>query len=253
MLVGIVLRGSAFTFRTYDSKDDAVQLRWGRIFSVASVATPVVLGLCLCTVTSGRLTFGATLPRSFIERYVMPWATSSFAWSVGALTLALFAFIAATYLTVEARDDTLRNIFRRRALQSQGALVVLAVVTFATARSEAPMVFSGLTRGRVAVAMYVATVLTVVTTVVALRRRRHPLARFAVIAQASFIIWGWAWSQFPWLLPPAHTIAALAAPRITLKLALATLAIGTAILLPSFVYLFRVFKTGESAFERGKR
>ena len=54
-------------------------------------------------------------------------------------------------------------------------------------------------------------------------------------------------------LSPAHTIAALAAPRITLKLALATLAIGTAILLPSFVYLFRVFKTGESAFERGKR
>ena len=30
MLVGIVLRGSAFTFRTYDSKRDHVQRRWGR-------------------------------------------------------------------------------------------------------------------------------------------------------------------------------------------------------------------------------
>ncbi len=47
MLVGIVLRGSAFTFRTYDSARDVVQRRWGRIFSVASVATPVLLGLCL--------------------------------------------------------------------------------------------------------------------------------------------------------------------------------------------------------------
>ena len=35
MLVGIVLRGSAFTFRTYDDEHDAVQRRWGRIFAGA--------------------------------------------------------------------------------------------------------------------------------------------------------------------------------------------------------------------------
>ena len=44
MLVGIVLRGSAFTFRSYDSEHDAAQRRWGRIFSIASVMTPVLLG-----------------------------------------------------------------------------------------------------------------------------------------------------------------------------------------------------------------
>ena len=40
MLVGIVLRGSAFTFRTYDDEHDAVQRRWGRVFAVASLLTP---------------------------------------------------------------------------------------------------------------------------------------------------------------------------------------------------------------------
>ncbi len=47
MLVGIVLRGSAFTFRSYDDEHDAAQLRWGRIFSSASVMTPLLLGICM--------------------------------------------------------------------------------------------------------------------------------------------------------------------------------------------------------------
>src|SRR6476659_10900712 len=52
MLVGIVLRGSAFTFRTYDSQHDATQRRWGRIFASASVLTPVLLGICIGAVAS---------------------------------------------------------------------------------------------------------------------------------------------------------------------------------------------------------
>src|SRR5450432_3610702 len=33
MLIGIVLRGSAFIFRSYGSNHDAAQLRWGRVFA----------------------------------------------------------------------------------------------------------------------------------------------------------------------------------------------------------------------------
>ena len=255
MLVGIVLRGSAFTFRTYDSSRDTVQRRWGRIFSVASVATPVLLGLCLGAVAAGRVPLGrfaprAAVPASFVQRFIEPWAASPFAWAVGLLALALFAFLAASYLTVEAREPELQAVFRRRALQSQGALLATALLTVALAAREAPLVFEGLTRGSVALGMHAVTGLTAVTAIVALRRRRFQLARLAAAAQASFILWGWAWSQFPWLLPPDASITSLAAPRVTLSLVLAVLAVGTAILLPSFVYLFRVFKTGGTAFER---
>ena len=54
MLIGIVLRGSAFTFRTYDDQHDAAQRRWGRIFASASLVTPVLLGVCIGAVASGR-------------------------------------------------------------------------------------------------------------------------------------------------------------------------------------------------------
>lgn len=257
MLIGIVLRGSAFTFRTYDSSRDAVQRRWGLIFSIASIATPVVLGLCLGTVSSGRLPLlsaGAAAPSlaetTFVERYVAPWATSPFAWLVGLFTLVLFALLAATYLTVEAKTAEMQRIFRIRAMRMQGALLVVAMVTMAVASREAPLIYEGLTSGSVALGMHTITAISAGVSLYALRSHAYSTARIAVAAQGSCIVWAWAWSQFPFLLPPDGRIETLAAPRITLIVVLVVLAVGTAILLPSFVYLFRVFKSGETAFER---
>lgn len=252
MLVGVVLRGSAFTFRTYDSKRDAVQRRWGRIFSVASLLTPIVLGVCLGAVASGAVpmrTPEAAAALSFTARFIDPWFASPFPWAVGALTLLLFAFLAASYLTVEAPEGPLRDVFRRRAQQSQLALLVTALATLVVARAADPLLFAGLTRGRAALAMHGVTALAVATSLWALAKGHFQVARLAAAAQASFILWGWAWTQFPWLIPPDRTITALAAPRITLQLTIGALGIGTAILLPSFVYLFRIFKRGETVFD----
>ncbi len=254
MLIGIVLRGSAFTFRTYDSSRDAVQHRWGRIFSIASIATPVLLGLCLGAVAAGRVPSrgepASAASMTFAERYLDPWAASPFAWAVGFLTLALFAFLAATYLTVEAPDRELRDTFRRRALQTQAALLLGAVATIALSSADAPLVYAGLTKGSTALRMHIVTAIAAIASIVALVRRSYRLARLAAAAQATFILWGWAWSQYPLLIPPNLSISALAAPHATLRIVLTVLAVGTVILLPSFVYLFRIFKSGGTAFEQ---
>src|SRR5947209_4342744 len=55
MLIGIVLRGSAFIFRSYGSDHDAAQLRWGRVFAIASIVTPVLLGMCIGAVATGAV------------------------------------------------------------------------------------------------------------------------------------------------------------------------------------------------------
>jgi hypothetical protein len=55
LLFGIVLRGAAFTFRTYDRPEDKVQVRWGLVFSSSSVLAPVVLGVVVGAIASGRL------------------------------------------------------------------------------------------------------------------------------------------------------------------------------------------------------
>ena len=53
VLIGIVLRGSAFVFRAYGpERHDWI---WGRVFAVASVATPLFLGVIVGAITEGKL------------------------------------------------------------------------------------------------------------------------------------------------------------------------------------------------------
>jgi len=252
MLIGIVARGSAFTFRTYDSKRDSVQRRWGTAFAIASVVTPVLLGVCVGAIASGAVDAppGGHVPAGGMwELFVAPWLTP-FAFAVGFLTLALFAFLAATYLTVEAEDAELREDFRRRALAAAGAVFVTAAVALLLARRDELRIGRGLTETSWAAAVHVATAVAAGGAIAALWTRRYKLARVAAAGQASLILWGWAAAQYPYMIPPTRTIAELAAPPVTLRLALLLLGGGTVLLIPSFWYLYHVFKGPGTAFQR---
>jgi cytochrome d ubiquinol oxidase subunit II len=74
-------------------------------------------------------------------------------------------------------------------------------------------------------------------------KRRYHLARVAAAGTVVLILAGWGLAQYPYILPPDLTIAAAAAPRITLELALTAVIVGGLVLFPSLAYLLRVFKT----------
>ena len=244
MLIGIVLRGSAFTFRGYGTEADQAQHRWGRIFSVASVVTPVLLGIIIGTVAAGRLTMPAG-SQDFSEAYVRPWLTP-FTVAVGLFALALFAFLAAVYLTVESRDLELRDDFRRRALMAGGAVFVTAMgalLLSSRGDSGAPLMWEGLIHSPWALMLQAGTAVSAISALVALWKRRYLVARVAAAAQVSLILWGWALAQYPYIVPPDLTIADAAAPAVTLKLVLGALGLGAVLLIPSLYYLFRIFKT----------
>lgn len=259
MLIGIVLRGSAFAFRSYGSSDDAPQRRWGRVFSVASLLTPLLLGVCIGAIASGRI--GTMLDHvargapgeSFASLYLLPWL-SPFTIAVGALALALFAFLAATYLTVEAADDALREDFRRRALFAAIAVFVTAFLALLLARSRAPRVSAGLIASAWALPLHVLTAVAAIGAILALWFRRWHVARIAAAAQVSLILWGWAAAQAPYLVPPSLTVENAAAPRRTQLVFLIALALGALVLFPSMTYLFRLFKTarGHEAVPNGR-
>jgi cytochrome bd ubiquinol oxidase subunit II len=240
MLVGIVLRGSAFTFRTYDSQHDAVQRRWGRIFASASVITPVLLGVSIGAVASGRV--GAEPGGGFAQRFVEPWLTP-FALSVGLLALTLFAFLAAVFLTLETRDRKLSDDFRYRALLSGVAVFFASALVLLLSHAAAPLVRSGLMGSTWSIPLHLATGLAAVAVFTTLWLRRYRLARLAAGLQVTLIFWGWPLAQYPFVLPPTHTIANSAAGGPTLRATLIVLAGGAVFLLPSLWYLFQVFKT----------
>jgi cytochrome bd ubiquinol oxidase subunit II len=240
MLVGIVLRGSAFTFRTYDSQHDAAQRRWGRIFSSASVITPILLGVSIGAVAAGQV--GKQNEGGFVQQFISPWLTS-FSLSVGLLTLVLFAFLAAVYLTLESTDRELCEDFRRRALGSGLVVFFASALVLLLSGQAAPLVRRGLTDSPWALALHLLTAAAAIAVLVALWFRRYALARLAVGLQVSLILWGWALAQYPFLLPPTFTVRNSAASDPTLRLTLIVLAVGGAVLLPSLWYLFKVFKT----------
>jgi cytochrome d ubiquinol oxidase subunit II len=245
VLIGIVLRGSAFTFWRYGGHGDETQRHWGVVFAVASLITPLLLGTTVGAIASGALGDGGRgTGEGFYRVYVAPWL-NPFTLSVGVFALVAFAFLAAAYLTVEARERELQEDFRRRALAAGVALGGVAAVALLLSGRYAPSVREGLVMAAWALPLHAVTAAAAVTALAALWRRRWRLARLAAAAQVSLILWGWALGQYPAVVPPDLTIAAAAAPAATLRLVLGALALGAAVLLPSLSYLFRVFKRAE--------
>jgi cytochrome d ubiquinol oxidase subunit II len=239
MLVGIVLRGSAFTFRSYGAEDDAGERRWGRVFAVASLVTPVTLGICVGAVAAGRI---RVRDGRVTSGFVGSWL-GLFPLTVGLLTLVLFSFLAAVYLTREAEDEALRSDFRARALAAGLVTGVLAFAALAVSRTEAAPMWLGLVQHRWSLAFHVLTGAAAVAALAALATRRYALAQAAAIAQVTLILWGWGAAQLPFVVPPDLTFAATAAPPAVLRAVLGALAVGAVVLVPSMVYLFRVFKS----------
>ena len=241
VLIGIVLRGSAFTFWRYGADEE--QRNWGMVFAIASLMTPLLLGTTAGAIASGAVGDGGWGSGDFYGTYVAPWL-NPFALSVGMFALIAFAFLAAVYLTLEARDREVREDFRRRALASGVGLFLAAVVVLLLSLNRAPRVREGLIFAAWAVPLHLLTAAAAITALVALWARRWRVARVAAAAQVSLILWGWALSQYPYILPPDLSIANAAAPAATLRLVLAALVAGAVLLLPSLYYLFRIFKMG---------
>jgi len=246
VLIGIVLRGSAFTFWRYGADEE--QRHWGVVFAIASLITPLLLGTTAGAIASGAVVDGGQ-GDGFYTLYVAPWL-KPFPLSVGLFALIAFAFLAAVYLTLEARERELQEEFRRRALASGGALFLGAVVALLFSLNGAPRVRDGLIFAAWALPLHLLTAAAAITALAALWVRRWRVARAAAVMQVSLILWGWALSQYPYILPPDLSIASAAAPRATLRLVLGAVAVGAVVLLPSLYYLFRVFKGSQSSVVR---
>lgn len=238
ILIGIVLRGSAFTFRSYDRRADNVQRRWGRIFASASLLTPILLGVVVGALASGEINIkDGVVTTGFWRAWLAP-----FPFAVGLFALALFAFLAAVYLTLETADAELQEDFRRRALAAAVTVGLLALLVFLLSGAGAPALRHKLAASWWTWPLQIATGGAALGAMAGLWLRRYRLARYCAAAQVSLILWGWGAAQFPYLVAPDLTLYNAAAPQITLRLLWWALVAGALLLFPSFYYLFRVFK-----------
>lgn len=238
-LIGIVLRGAGFIFRTHAPGSEGMDTRlWSRVFSISSLLTPFFLGAAAAAVAGGQIHTSGVTPADLLTGWISPFSVA-----VGIMAVAQCATLAAVYLTVEAqgrKEDDFAASYRIKALISSGLVSVLGIVCVALSVTAAPWLWNGLLTHAF---LYVGgTVLMGLLVLIMLILRRYRLASLFVILETGLMLISWGVSQYPYLIPPHLTIEQAANSPAMITTMLVAMLIGMAIVLPSLFYLFRIFK-----------
>ncbi|MDQ3700521.1 MAG: cytochrome d ubiquinol oxidase subunit II [Chloroflexota bacterium] len=238
ILVGVILRGASFVFRAHGREAAGTSLGWGRVFGIASAVTPLLLGACLGALSAGhvRVEEGAVLAGSTLA-WLRPFPIVT-----GFLALAVCAYLAAVYLTIETEGQPeVQADFRRRALWVWCIAGALSVAAIAVAAVDAPRLWGRLTAAPAAGALLAGALLAPASGA-AMWRRRYAIARVLAVGQVVVLLSGWALAQWPYIIYPDVTLHGAAAPVASLRAVALTLPFGLGLLLPSLWLLFAVFK-----------
>lgn len=240
LLIGLILRAVSFVMRAYVIQSEWAHESWRLIFALSSIVVAMMLGVCIGAVSSGTIRVQVHTGLVLTDGYAAWWAPFPFA--VGLLILALFAFLAAVYLIHETDEVALQEDFRLRALIAGGGVFVLAWVCFALAGEGAPLIREGLWHRVWSIPFQGVTGMMSTAALCALWMRWYTPARVLAVVQAVLLILGWGMAQFPFVVAPDLTLENAAASDAVLQPVLIVLGIGLVILIPSFLYLYRVFK-----------
>jgi cytochrome bd ubiquinol oxidase subunit II len=240
-VIGIVLRGSSFVFKTHGIIRSSRTARMlSRIFSVGSIMTPFFLALTGAAIASGVIVIQNT--SQIVTNPGSDWLTP-FTLVVGVLALCLCVTISAIYLTVEAtsRGETeLAEAFRRRGLIAGALTAVFGLLGLILSPSEAAFLWHGMLDK--AIPFVVVTMLVGVAMAAALWFRRYVWARVLVVLLTAGLLLSWGVSQYPYIIPPDVTDATASSPLETQQFLLVGIIIALIIVIPSLWFLFYVFK-----------
>jgi cytochrome d ubiquinol oxidase subunit II len=233
---GVIARGSAFAFRKTVT---AVWQRraFGAAFAASSVITPFFLGAAAGAVAAGRVPSGEGKGNAITTWW------NPVSGMTGALAVTVCAYLAAVYLTADARradDQTLVAQFRTRALAAGIAAGVIAGGGLFLLHRDAPTLAHGLAhRG---LPLVVISAAAGVASLALLFRRRFLTARITAATAVTAVLWAWGAAQYPTLLQPDLTITAAAATRPVLTATLISLGVGAVLLVPSLIWLYAIFQ-----------
>ena len=236
--LGIVIRGAAYAVSAGTSGPRQVR-DLDFVSAISSIVTPFALGACLGGIASGRVPYGKA-HRDLVSSWLNP--TSAV---VGALAIAISAYLAAVYLCDDAQrrgELSLVAPCRRRALGAGTVAGLLALAGLGVLQRDAHQLYRELIAGPGLPAVIVSGVAGV-SGIWLLLRRRFQLARLAAALAVAATVAGWALAQQPQFLP-GLTVEQAAAPRATLIAVIIAVAGGGTVVIPSLVVLLRLSVAG---------
>lgn len=233
---GVIARGSAFAFR-HEVKKLWQQRIFGATFALSSIITPFFFGAIAGAVASNRVPVGVGHGDQ-LTSWLNPVSMAT-----GLLAVVVCAYLAAVYLTADARrsgDLTLVKQFRRRAMGAGIAAGIVAVGGLLFLYNYAPTLgHELLTKGLLLVLL---SGFAGIVTLVLLYARYFVLSRVVAAVAVVAVLWGWALSQYPYMLSPGLSIQQAASEPSVLTAVLISFLIGAVFLIPSLFLLYRLFQ-----------
>lgn len=249
LLLGIVLRGTAFTFRHYDAVHDRSQSYYSFVFKLSSIIAPLFLGIITGALILGRIDQNAV---SFYDAYIAPWF-NVFSFVLGVFTCCLFAFLAAIYLIGEANTAVIRSHFLRIARNANIATVLTGGLVFLMAELNGLPLASMFWRSTGALLAIGLATLSLPLLWWILLKEHVVFPRLLAGFQTLMILGAWFWEQYPVFLRYANGeylgLINSAAPEATLRQLGLALIVGSLLILPALFYLMKTFKVKPSGVE----
>lgn len=245
VLVGIVARGCAFTFRYYDTSR-TYRRTYTRIFAYSSLWTTFFLGVLGASSVAGLIKPEA---KTYGELFLDPWL-NPFCISLGLFTACFCTMLAAIFLVGEADDIELTRILRRKAKIALVVTSIMAPLPLLTAHWIDRPLFSMIIQHPSSLLFFALAILLVPCVWFSLNRSTWTTrARILSVMLVGSIIISWFMAQYPTALYYAAdsqrvslSFQEAAAPPATLRVLVGGLVIGSLCIFPALGYLFKIFK-----------
>ncbi len=245
VLLGIIMRGTAFTFRHYDVHQGRSHKYYTILFHVSSFITPIFLGMVLGAMILGRITFDQS--EGFYKMFMAPWL-NWFCFTMGIFSACLFAYLASVFLVGETKVPWERMRYAKLSKYSMIGTMILGLLVFIIAGAEGHSLTKTFWHSVPSIVMLLIAALLcpVIWHFLNKEKNKTVYLRIGTGIQVTAILLGWFYIQFPVLIEVKNaselTFYNTQAPQATLEQLLIALIAGLLLIIPGFVFLFRIFK-----------
>ncbi|MBC8052342.1 MAG: cytochrome d ubiquinol oxidase subunit II [Sphingobacteriaceae bacterium] len=242
MLIGIIARGTAFTFRHYDAVVDDMQHIYNKIFVYSSFITPLFLGIIAASAVSGKINPAAT---TFLEAYIFSWL-NWFSVSVGFFTVTICGFLAAVYIIGETESDLEKHRFMRKARFMNIAAFICGALVFIAAYFEGIPLIEWVFGNTVGIIAIAAATVSLVVFWYLQKKGKTRILRILAGFQVSMILLTTSYRHFPNIVILKNggylSLMEHRGHDKTIEALGMALLIGSVFILPALVYLIYSFQ-----------
>nr|WP_294898544.1 cytochrome d ubiquinol oxidase subunit II [uncultured Pedobacter sp.] len=242
MLLGIIARGTAFTFRHYDAVKDEMQQVYNKIFVYSSFITPLFLGIIAGSTVTEKINPTAT---NFLDAYIFSWV-NGFSFTVGLFTVAICGFLAAVFIIGQTPEASEKQRFIKKAKWFNVLAVICGGLVFiASLIEKIPLATWVFDNWPGIIAFTLATISVVILWLIWNTEHTNTM-RFLAGFQVTMILFITTWKHYPniILLKGGTTLSLLEEQgnQKTIEALGWALLIGSVFILPTLIYLIYSFQ-----------